>query len=129
MNGQKSFRSDRNPDQEEYNFKMAHMEKEISLYKDKLNRFKTVGKPSPGNEFEIEEASGISQAGGQSTGSFHISNGANMGLYSESMLSSKNVDNSVEAFSSSAPKIKVSRKDIRRLTEEEILKRSSSKNF
>lgn len=102
-------------EQVEYNSKMAHMDKEINFYKDKLNKFKT------GNTRMSEVENSISQAAGQSTGSFHINQ-------TESIMSMKN-DNTEQFNSPSTQKIKVSRKDIRRLTEEEIMKRSSSKNF
>ena len=83
-NSQRSMKSPRSSssmmqhEQVEYNSKMAHMDKEINFYKDKLNKFKTGTRMS-----EVENSNAISQAAGQSTGSFHIHQ-------TESIMSMKN---------------------------------------
>ena len=136
---QRSLKSERsnsviNQDQVEYNSKMANMEKEIGYYKEKLNKLNNKSGAAGGynnrQSENVENSTGISQAAGQSTGSFHLQS-TNTNLYSDSIMSMKNIESpSAGDFNSaSMQKIKISRKDIRRLTEDEINKRSSSKNF
>lgn len=137
--GLKSERSNSamNNEQAEYNSKMAHMETEMSYYKEKLNRLNASGRAgaskNPNRQSEVEN---ISQIVGQSTGSFHMQ--STNQLYSDSIMSLKNVGEAsassaaMNTFASaSTQKIKVSKKDLRRLTDEEMVKRSSqqSKNF
>ncbi len=123
--------SDRVTDeQNEYNLKMSNMEKEILHYKEKLSKLAVKG---GGKKMDLERSgNGISQAPGQSTGSFHIVQ-SNANFASDSILSMTanrpvNGNESVDGFnSSSMQKIKVSRKDLKKLNEEEVLKRSSTK--
>ncbi len=136
---QKSFRLEKsfmNADQSEYNSKMVQMEKDISYYKEKLNKFKGITNSKHtnnqntgihSNEFD---SNALSQAAGQSTGSFYVQSNH---LYSESAFSLKQNDiSTTDQFNgglAASHKIKVSKKDLRRITDDELLKRSSSKNF
>jgi len=115
-------------EQIEYNLKMSNMEKEILHYKEKLNKLAAKGGKTGRMDLE-GSTNGISQAPGQSTGSFHVAqSGGNFA--SESIVSmAANGGEIADGFgSSSMQKIKVSRKDLKRLNEEEVLKRSSTKN-
>jgi len=115
-------------EQIEYDLKMSNMEKEILVYKEKLNKLAAKGGKS--GRMDVEgSVNGISQAPGQSTGSFYVGqSGGN--LASESVVSmAANGGEGVDGFgSSSMQKIKVSRRDLKRLNEEEVMKRSSTKN-
>jgi hypothetical protein len=136
---QKSLKSERsnsamNTEQAEYNSKMAMMEKEMSYYKEKLSKLNSTKSGNNNRQSEMESAA-FSQVAGQSTGSFHMQ--STTGLYTDSIMSMRNggegsTGPTTESFvSGSTQKIKVSKKDLRRLTEEEMLKRSSqqSKHF
>ena len=115
----------------ECNARIASMEKEISLYKEKIIRLKTLGSKTNGlihSDVEFEKqfdsgsiASNLSH-NTQATGSFYIDKGQS----SDSGTNSK-INFETEPQSNSTKSIKVQKKDIRRLTEEEILKRSVKK--
>lgn len=108
----------------ESNSRIASMEKEISLYKEKLSRLKSTGSKIISSEADFESNSIISNGSNhisQATGSFYI-NGTQS---SDSGTNVKNYDN--DLHSSSSKSIKVQKKDIRRLTEDELMKRSLKK--
>ncbi len=98
--------------------RIASMEKEISLYKEKLARVKNVSGSNKVNgshfsEADFESGSIISNGSNQvsqATGSFYIDKAQ-----------------SSEIETGSVKSIKVQKKDIRRLTDEELLKRSVKK--
>lgn len=116
----------------ECNARIASMEKEISLYKEKILRLKTLGSKTNGShhsevdfEKQFDSGSMISSLSHntQATGSFYIDKGHQS---TDSGTNSKlNFENDPQ--NGSTKSIKVQKKDIRRLTEEELLKRSVKK--
>jgi len=101
--------------------KIEILEKEIAAYQEKLGKLKktttTATTTSATNQFDSESTTSLMNG----SGGFYLKN-TNNGLSSdasqmESMEKSDKVGASIKA-------IKVSRKDLRRLTEEDILKRN-----
>lgn len=106
----------------ECNAKIASMEKEISLYKEKLTRSKAFGSKSQHSEVDFESGSVMSNLSNQNlqaTGSFYINGGHS--------TDSGVKNNESDLQPGSARSIKVHKKDIRKLTEEELMKRSLKK--
>ncbi len=113
----------------ECNARIASMEKEISLYKEKIIRLKTVGpKTNASNHSDLEfekhfDSGSLASNLSQATGSFYIDKGHQS---SDSGTNSK-INFETDPQNGSTKSIKVQKKDIRRLTEDEILKRSVKK--
>ena len=100
------------------NAKIFKMEKEISLYKEKLSKLKSTTKSGSQMDLDLESSSIISNTAQQATGSFYVH-----GFPPNEI---NNVETNPDL--TSARTIKVSRKDLRRLTEDELLKRSVKKS-
>lgn len=95
----------------ECNGKIATLEREISMYKEKLVKLKTSSSSNANNQFDSDSTTSLNNG-------FYLKSNTN-GISNDSAIQDAENPNK-----NSSKSIKVSRKDLRRLTEEEILKRS-----
>lgn len=97
--------------------KIAMMEQEISLYKDKLAQLNQL-KANPNHHYSGDQNNNAFYLKNESINSMAASNGGMM----DSL-----VENSNQSMPNLVKVVKMPRKDLRRLTEEEVLKRSLTK--
>jgi myosin heavy subunit len=113
--------------------KIALMEREISLYKEKLNKLKSSSANKSTASSGHNSAENVNEVngggGGNSSGGFYLKPNATNMNNSNNSLNDSAVTLTNDS-TQSVKTVKVSRRDLRRLTEDEVIKRSVKKeNF
>lgn len=110
----------------ECNNKIALLEREISLYKEKLTKLKTSSSAKSSGHNSAENINDVNATGGG--GSFYLK-ASNHPTHSNHSHSNNSLnDSAMTSTNDSVKTVKVSRRDLRRLTEDEVLKRSVKKD-